>query len=84
MRSRAPIPLRRLTALLFFGGLVLALLSGNWGIGAVVFSVGVVVLGLDRVRAAQSRSERSIGWVLVLCGSLSAVFFAFRIAIGVT
>jgi hypothetical protein len=78
------MPLRGLSALLFFGGLIFALLSGNWGIGAIVFSVGVVVLGLDRLRVAHSRPDRSIGWVLVLCGALSVIFVAFRMVVGVT
>jgi hypothetical protein len=42
------------------------------------------VLGLDRLRAQQSRSERSIGWVLVLCGALTMMFIAIRMAVGVT
>jgi hypothetical protein len=71
-------------ALLFVGGLVYAMLSGNWGIGAIVFSLGVVLLGLDRLGVAQRRSERAIGWVLVLCGVLTIVFIAIRIALGVT
>ncbi len=60
--------LRGLAALLFLGGLVYALVSGNWGIGAIIFSVGVTVLGLDQLRVAQSRSDRAIGWVLIATG----------------
>ena len=78
------MPLRGLSALLFLGGIVYALLSGNWGIGAIAFGLGVVMLGLDRLRAQQSRSERSIGWVLVLCGALTVMFIAIRMALGVT
>jgi hypothetical protein len=71
-------------ALLFLGGLVYAILSGNWGIGAIVFSLGVVLLGLDRLGVAQRRSDRAIGWVLVLCGVLTIIFIVIRIALGVT
>jgi len=71
-------------ALLFLGGLVYAMLSGNWGIGAIAFSLGVVLLGLDRLGVAQSRSDRAIGWVLVLCGALTIVFVVIRIVLGVT
>ena len=78
------VPLRGLAALLFLGGIVYAMLSGNWGIGAIAFSLGVVVLGLDRLRVAQGRPDRAIGWVLVLCGALTIVFTAIRMAIGVT
>jgi uncharacterized membrane protein len=78
------MPLRGLAALLFFGGIVYALLSGNWGIGAIAFSLGVVVLGLDRLRrVGLSRPDRAVGWVLVLCGALTLVFIAIRMALGV-
>jgi hypothetical protein len=60
------------------------MLSGNWGIGAFAFSLGVVVLGLDRLRVAQGRPDRAIGWVLVLVGALTMMFTAIRMAIGVT
>jgi uncharacterized membrane protein len=72
-----------LAALLFLGGLVYALVSGNWGIGAIVFSLGVTVLGLGQLRMAQSRADRAIGWVLVLTSALTIAFNAIRIVIGV-
>ena len=75
--------LRGLAALLFLGGLVYALVSGNWGIGAIVFSLGVTVLGLGQLRVAQSRADRAIGWVLVLTSALTIAFTAIRIVIGV-
>jgi uncharacterized membrane protein len=78
------MPLRGLAALLFLGGIVYAMLSGNWGIGAIAFGLGVVVLGLDRLRLVQSRPERAIGWVLVLVGALTILFIVIRIAVGVT
>ena len=76
--------LRGLAALLFLGGIVYAMLSGNWGVGVITFNLGVVVLGLDRLRVAQSRPDRAAGWVLVLCGMLTIMFTAIRMAIGVT
>lgn len=54
------MPLRGLAALLLLGGIVYAILSGNWGIGAIAFGLGVVLLGLDRLRMAQGRPERAI------------------------
>ena len=78
------MPLRALAALLFLGGIVYAMLSGNWGIGAIVFGLGVVVLGLDRLRVMRGWPERAVGWVLVLCGALTMAFVAIRMAIGVT
>jgi uncharacterized membrane protein len=78
------MPLRALAALLFLGGIVYAMVSGNWGIGAIAFSLGVVILGLDRLRVAQSRPDRAIGWVLMLCGSLTIMFIVFRMVMGIT
>ena len=76
--------LRGAAALLFFGGIVYAILSGNWGSGAIAFSLGVVLLGLDQLRVAQRRADRPIGWVLVLCGALTIMFIVIRMALGVT
>lgn len=78
------MPLRGLAALLFLGGLLYAIVSEDWGIGAIAFGLGVAVLGLDRLRVMQSRPERAVGWVLVLCGALTILFTAIRMAIGVT
>ena len=75
--------LRGLAALLLLGGIVYAMLSGEWGIGAIAFGLGVVVLGLQRLRMTQSRPDRAIGWVLVLCGALTILSIAIRMAIGV-
>jgi hypothetical protein len=78
----ATMPLRVLAALLFLGGIVYALLSGNWGIGAIVFSLGAVVLGSDRLRVAQSRSDRAIGWVLILSGVFVTVDAMIWMSVG--
>jgi len=74
--------LRGLAALLLLGGIVYALLSGNWGIGAIVFGLGAVVLGLDRLRVARSRPDRVIGWVLVACGAFAMVDALIWMAMG--
>jgi hypothetical protein len=71
------MPLRGLAALLLLGGIVYALLSGNWGIGAIAF-----VLGLNQLRAAGSRPDRVIGWVLVVCGAFAMVDAVIWMAIG--
>jgi hypothetical protein len=76
------MPLRALAALLLLGGMVYALLSGNWGIGAIVFGLGAVVLGLDRLREAGSRPDRVIGWVLVACGAFAMVDALIWMAMG--
>ena len=76
------MPLRGLATLLLLGGILYALLSGNWGIGAIAFGLGAVVLGLDRLRVAGRRSDRVIGWVLVLCGAFAMVDAVLWMAIG--
>jgi hypothetical protein len=76
------VPLRALAALLFLGGIVYALVSGNWGIGAIAFGLGAMVLGLDRLRVARGRPERAIGWVIMLCGAFVVVDALIWIAIG--
>ena len=76
------MPLRGLAALLLLGGIVYAILSGNWGIGAIVFGLGAVVLGLDRLRVARSRPDRVIGWVLVACGAFAMVDALIWMAMG--
>ena len=65
--------LRVLAALLLLGGMVYALFSGNWGIGAIAFGLGAALLGLERLRTARGRPERAIGWVLVACGAFVVV-----------
>ena len=74
--------LRGLAALLFLGGIVYALVSGNWGIGAIVFSLGAVLLGSDQVRVAQSRPDRASGWVLIVAGVFVMVDAISRISVG--
>ena len=74
--------LRGLAALLFLGGIVYALVSGNWGIGAIVFSLGAVLLGSDQVRVAQSRPDRASGWVLIVTGVFVMVDAISRISVG--
>jgi hypothetical protein len=76
------VPLRGLAALLLLGGMVYALLSGNWGIGAIAFGLGAAVLGLDRLHGTRSRPERAIGWVLVLCGAFVVVDALIWMSIG--
>lgn len=76
------MPMRGLAALLFLGGIVYAMVSGNWGIGAIAFGLGAAVLGLDRLRAARSRPERAIGWVLILTGAFVVVDALIWMAIG--
>ena len=47
-----------LAALLFLGGLVYALVSGNWGIGAIVFSLGDIRVSEKITLLGSSVSEK--------------------------
>lgn len=76
------MPLRGLAAALFLGGIVYAMVSGNWGLGAIAFGLGAVVLGLERLRAARNRPDRAIGWVLVLCGAFVVVDALIWMSVG--
>jgi len=76
------MPLRGFAALLLLGGIVYALVSGNWGIGAIAFGLGAAVLGLERLRAARGRPERAVGWVLVACGAFVVVDALIWMSIG--
>lgn len=71
-----------LAAALFLGGIVYAMVSGNWGLGAIAFGLGAVVLGLERLRAARNRPDRAIGWVLVLCGAFVVVDALIWMSVG--
>jgi hypothetical protein len=71
-----------LATLLLLGGMVYALVSGNWAIGAIAFGLGAAVLGIDRLRRTRSRPERAIGWVLVLCGVFVVVDALIWMSIG--
>ena len=74
--------MRGFAALLLLGGIVYALVSGNWGIGAIAFGLGAAVLGLERLRAALGRPERAVGWVLVACGAFVVVDALIWMSIG--
>lgn len=74
--------LRVISAVLLLGGIVYALVSGSWGIGAIAFGFGAVVLGLERLRAVRGRPERAIGWVLVACGVFVVVDALIWMSIG--
>jgi hypothetical protein len=76
------MPLRGLAALLFLGGIVYAMASGNWGLGAIAFGLGAAVLGFERLRRARGRPDRAIGWVLVVCGAFVVVDALVWMSIG--
>jgi hypothetical protein len=57
-------------------------LVGELGDRGIAFGLGAAVLGLECLRAARVCSERTIGWVLVLCGAFIVVDTLIWISIG--
>ena len=52
---------------------ILALVFRSWGVGALVFGLGAIVLDIRQVRLGEHRSERFIGVGLLLGGAFTAV-----------
>jgi hypothetical protein len=81
-RHDATASLRWSAAVLLLGGVILALLSGSLGLGALVFGFGAVLLGLAQVLAGRDRPGLAIGWVLVLAGLGTVVDGVIRLLTG--
>jgi len=60
-------------ALLLVGGPSLALLFKAWGVGSLAFGFGAILLGVAQIRSGESRSDRFIGWTLVLGGAATVI-----------
>jgi hypothetical protein len=65
--------LRLAAAILFVTGPIVGLVFWSWGLGAVVFGAGAIVLGIRQVRLGEHHSERVIGVGLLLGGAFTAV-----------
>jgi hypothetical protein len=65
--------LRLLAAILLIGGPILALVLRSWGVGSLVFGLGAILLGIRQVRLGENRSERFIGFALLLGGAFTAI-----------
>ena len=63
--------LRSAAAVLFIGGPILALVFRSWGVGAMVFGLGAIVLGIRQVRLRKHRSDVFL-WVAILLGGAFA------------
>jgi hypothetical protein len=61
----------------------LALVFRSWGVGSLVFGLGVIVLGIRQVRLGEDRSERFLGVALLLGGAFTAVEGSIRLLFGV-
>ena len=74
--------LRLSAAILFIGGPILALVFRSWGLGALVFGVGAILLGIRQIRLVEHRSERFLGVALLLGGAYTAIDGLVRLLLG--
>ena len=76
--------LRLSAAILLIGGPILTLLFRSWGVGALVFGLGAIVLAIRQVRLGEHRSERFLGVALLLGGAFSVIEGLVRLLSGVS
>ena len=76
--------LRLFAAILLIGGPILALILRSWGVGSFVFGLGAIVLGVRQIRLGANRSERFIGFALLLGGAFTAIEGLIRLLFGAT
>ena len=62
--------------LLIVGAPIIGLLVGSWEIGVLFFAPGVILLG---IRTLLEDQDRTVGWVLVMIGSVTAVADLMRL-----
>jgi hypothetical protein len=76
--------LRLAAAILLIAGPILALILRSWGVGSFVFGLGAIVLGVRQIRLGANRSERFIGFALLLGGAFTAIEGLIRLLFGAT
>jgi hypothetical protein len=76
--------LRLAAAILLIAGPILALILRSWGVGSFVFGLGAIVLGVRQIRLGANRSERFIGFALLLGGASTAIEGLIRLLFGAT
>ena len=74
--------LRLLAAILLIGGPILAVIVRSWGVGSLVFGFGAILLGIRQVQLGENRSERFIGFALLLGGTFTAIEGLIRLLSG--
>ena len=74
--------MRLLAAILLIAGPILALVLRSWGVGSFVFGLGAIVLGVRQIRLGENRSERFIGFALLLGGAFTAIEGVVRMLFG--
>jgi len=76
--------LRLAAAILLIAGPILALILRSWGVGSFVFGLGAIVLGVRQIRLGANRSERFIGFALLLGGAFTAIEGLIRLLFSAT
>jgi hypothetical protein len=74
--------LRLAAAILFIGAPLLGLIFKSWGLGAMVFGLGAIVLRIRQVRLGEHRSERFLGVALLLGGTFTVIDGLIRLLSG--
>ena len=69
-------------AILFIGGPLLGLIFSSWGLGAMMFGLGAIVLGIRQVRLREHRGERFLGVALLLGGTVTMIDGLLRLLSG--
>lgn len=62
------------------GGLLGALLTGNWRIGALIFSLGAVLLGFGSLFG---NKDKAVGWVMIAVGVAAVLGVVAHLLTGV-
>ena len=67
---------------MFIAGPIVALVFWSWGLGAMVFGAGAIVLGIRQVLFGEHRSERFLGVALLLGGAFTVLDGLIRLLLG--
>lgn len=67
-----------LAAVLLVAGPVVLMLGAPLGAGVLIFSAGVIVLG---VHALLTADDRAVGWVMISVGVISTIAYIVRLGL---
>lgn len=70
---------RVIAVLLFATGIVFAIATGLWWVGALIFSAGAIFLGIGTVVGG---GDRAVGMVMVFIGCLAVLGVVFHMLTG--
>ena len=75
--------LRLAAAILLIAGPIVGLVFWSWGLGAMVFGAGAIVLGIRQVLlVGDDRAERFLGVALLLGGAFTVLEGLIRLLLG--